>query len=76
MYEFEKDLAENRLSIDVINARRYAASIRKAMEVLQAEAAVYHLTQQPYHLDTQAFLEQMAARFEAVPQGEKGEKDA
>lgn len=67
MYKFEADLAKNEMSIAVVDARRFAVGVRKAMEILRNTAGAYRLTNEPYYLDTQAFLEQMEARLSANP---------
>ena len=64
-YEFEKDIANNLMSMDVIDARRFAVGVREAMAVLKRTAGCYRLTNEAYYKDTQAFWEQMAARLEA-----------
>ncbi len=68
MYDFEKDLANNEMSMKIVNARRFGAAVRKAMRFLEDEAHCYYLLREPYYQDTKAFLEQMAARLEADPQ--------
>lgn len=67
LYKFEQDLAKNELSMAVIDARRFAVGVRKAMRILEEEAGCYKLTNEPYYLDTQAFLERMANRLTAKP---------
>lgn len=57
MYKFEKDLAKNEMSIDVINARRFAAAVQQAMRLLEQEARCYGLTDEGYYLDVQEHLE-------------------
>ena len=49
----------------VINARRFAAAIRQAMKDLQREAGCYKLNNEPYCVETNAYLEQMATRLES-----------
>ena len=67
MYQFEKDLAKNELSIDVINARRFGAAIQKAARLLEQEAGCDKLTKEPYYQDTVTFLQKMAERLTAKP---------
>ncbi len=73
MYEFEKYLAKNSLDISVINARRFAVAIRQAMKLLQREAGCYKLNNEPYCVEINAYLEQMATRLEATPSDFKKE---
>ncbi len=73
MYEFEKYLAKNALDMPVINARRFAAAIRRAMGHLQNEAGCYKLNNEPYCVEINAYLEQMATRLEATPSNFKKE---
>ena len=65
MYEFEKDLQNNELSIAVVNARRFGAAVRQAMHLLEREAGCYRLYNEQYYKDTQAILEEMATRLQA-----------
>lgn len=65
MYEFEKSLQNNELSMAVIDARRFGAAVWKAMELLRNEASIYKLHNEQYYKDTQAILEEMATRLEA-----------
>ncbi len=67
VFQFEKDLSRNELSMDVINARRFAVAVRKAMDILQQEAACYHLTNEDYYQETLVSLGEMAVRLEAQP---------
>lgn len=64
-YDFEQDLEQNLMSMQVIDARRFARAIRSAMRDLKREAGCYSLTKEPYYLDVQTFLEKMATRLEA-----------
>lgn len=63
-YKFEEDLERNKMSMEVVDARRFGYAIRKAMQYLERDAKCYMLTKELYYLDTQAFLEQMAMRLE------------
>lgn len=67
MYKFEKDLAKNEMSIDVVDARRFGAAIQKAARLLEQEAGCYKLTNEPYYQDTMTFLQKMADRLTAKP---------
>ena len=64
-YKFEERLEQNLLSMDVVDARRFAKAVRDAMDDLDREARCYGLTEADFYLDTKAFLEQMATRLEA-----------
>lgn len=65
MYKFEKDIAQNMMSIEVVDARRFALSIRGAMEYLRVDAGCYRLTDEQYYKDTMRYLDRMASRLEA-----------
>ena len=65
MYRFEKDLLNNEMSVAVVNARRFGVAVRQAMDLLKREAGCYRLQNEPYYMDTQAILEEMATRLEA-----------
>lgn len=64
-YKFENDLEKNQLSIDVIDARRFGKAIKEAIHGLELEARCYSLQEEPYVLETMAFLEEMASRLTA-----------
>ena len=64
-YKFETDLENNMMSIEVVDARRFAVAIRKAMQLLEHEAGCYKLHNEQYYLDTQRFLKAMAERLDA-----------
>lgn len=64
-YKFEERLEQNLLSMDVVNARRFAHAVRDALHGLDLEARCYGLYKEDFYLDTKAFLEQMATRLEA-----------
>ena len=66
-YKFERDLAKNELSMDVIDARRFGKAVKEAMDGLELEARCYCLLDEPYYRETMAFLEQMANRLTAKP---------
>lgn len=55
--KFQQDLANNEMSIDVVNARRFAAAVQQAMRLLEQEARCYGLTDEDYYLDVQEYLE-------------------
>jgi hypothetical protein len=57
--KFQQDLANNEMSIDVVNARRFAAAVQQAMRLLEQEARCYGLTDEGYYLDVQEHLERM-----------------
>lgn len=64
-YKFENDLEKNQLSMDVIDARRFGKAIKEAIHGLELEARCYALQEEPYVLETMAFLKQMASRLTA-----------
>lgn len=64
-YKFETDLENNLMSIEVVDARRFAAAVRQAISLLEREAGCYRLHNERYYLDTQIFLTEMAERLEA-----------
>lgn len=64
-YKFEERLEQNLLSMEVVDARRFARAVREAMDDLEREAKCYGLTEADFYLDTKAFLEKMAVRLEA-----------
>lgn len=64
-YKFEERLGQNLMSMDVVDARRFARAVRDAMDGLEREARCYGLTEADFYIDTKAFLEQMATRLEA-----------
>lgn len=66
-YKFEDRLEQNLLSMEVINARRFAHAVRDALAGLELEARCYGLKKEDYYLDTKEFLEKMATRLEAKP---------
>lgn len=66
-YEFEKRLEQNLLSMEVVDARRFARAVREAMDDLDREARCYGLTEADFYIDTKEFLEHMVARLEAKP---------
>lgn len=66
-YKFEERLEQNLLSMEVVDARRFARAVREAMDDLDREARCYGLTEVDFYIDTKAFLEQMVARLEAKP---------
>ena len=66
-YKFERDLAKNEMSIDVIDARRFGKAVKEAMHGLSVEARCYGLMYEPYYRETMAFLELMANRLTAKP---------
>lgn len=70
MYKFEKDLARNEMSIDVVDARRFGKAVEEAMHGLTVEARCYGLLDEPYYQDTMAFLQSMAERLTAKSKGE------
>ena len=67
-YDFEKCLKENRMAMSVVNARRFAEAVRKAIEEIDQVAGCYKLTSEPYYLETKTFLEEKLARLEAPMQ--------
>lgn len=79
-YKFEERLGQNLMSMDVVDARRFARAVRDAMDGLEREARCYGLTEADFYIDTKAFLEQMATRLEArfvepaQPATEKGKQ--
>ena len=70
-YDFEKYLKENKLDISVIQARRFAVAVRKAIQEIDQAAGCYKLTNEPYYLETKTFLEEKLARLEAPMQNNK-----
>lgn len=64
-YKFEERLEQNLISMEVVDARRFARAVRDAMDGLEREARCYGLTEMDFYLDTQEFLEKMATRLEA-----------
>lgn len=64
-YKFEERLGQNLMSMEVVDARRFARAVRDAVDNLEREAKCYGLSKEDFYLDTKAFLEQMAARLEA-----------
>lgn len=66
-YKFEEDLANNLLSIDVVDARRFGVAMRAVMRDLEQTAKYYNLTKEPYYRHVQAYLDRMAVRLEAKP---------
>ena len=69
-YKFEKDIERNRMSMDVVNARRFARAVREAIDGLEHEARCYGLKEEDYYLDAKVFLEDLERRLSAKP-GEK-----
>ena len=63
--KFETDLENNLMSMEVVDARRFGAAVREAMQSLEREAKCYKLTNKDYYLYTQAFLKRMAERLTA-----------
>lgn len=64
-YDFENDLQQNLMSMEIVDARRFAVAIRDAMRSLKRDAGGYKLQGKDYYVDTQSFLEKMATRLEA-----------
>lgn len=70
--EFD-DLEQGLLSIDVVNARRFARAVRDALRGLELDARCYGLLKEDYYLATKSYLERMEARLMADPEVEKHE---
>lgn len=64
-YKFEEYIERNEMDISVIAARRFARAVREAIGDLEREARCYHLTNEPYYIEIQEFLQQKLARLEA-----------
>ena len=64
-YKFEDDFENNPMSMDVVNARRFARAVQAAIDGLELEARCYNLYDDDYYKDTMAFLEQMLKRLKA-----------
>lgn len=64
-YKFENDLENNRISQEVVDARRFGKAVKEAIHGLELEARCYSLQEEPYVLETLAFLEQMEKRLTA-----------
>lgn len=73
-YDFEHDLAKNQMSMEVMDARRFARAIRSSMQDLKREAGCYKLQGEDYYEDTQSFLEKMATRLEAKEYIERADR--
>lgn len=67
-YNFEQCLENNRMAMSVVNARRFAEAVRKAIQEIDQAAGCYKLTNEPYYLETKTFLEEKLARLEAPMQ--------
>lgn len=52
------------MSMDIVDARRFAHAIRDATRSLKRETGCYKLHGEDYYVDTQSFLEKMATRLE------------
>lgn len=62
-YKFENDLEKNQLSMAVVDARRFGKAVEEAIHGLELEIRCYGLQEEPYVLETMAFLERMANRL-------------
>ncbi len=67
-YDFEKCLKENKLDISIIQARRFAVAVQRAIEEIDHAAGCYRLFKKPYYLETKTFLEEKLTRLEAPMQ--------
>ena len=62
------------LSIDLIDARRFATAIREAIDCLDRSAGCYRLHEKSYYLEVKEYLEAKAKELEAPTDRMYGER--